>query len=227
MSLFYFLNQTIKKPSAWHSAGGEEAVSHIPETGDDVRVRVELRVDVRDVYLDVRVVAFEADDPRGAAQDADEDDLRGAGVLEVRDRVRRAAAGREHGVQDEVRMLRVHGRRHGAAAEDRSVGLVVTRDAHVTDQRIRQEGQERLLHAVARAHDGNQHRLAEERFAVCRPQNGLDRHRCRREALGCSLCEHQADPVTLPANLIAWSSLVPQPRHGGFDDGMVHWGKGH
>ncbi len=209
-----------KKPSAGHSVGGEEAVAGVAETRRDVRVGVELAVDVAQVDLDVGVVVLEASDARGAAEDADEDDLRGTGVLEVRDRVRRAATGGEHRVEDDIGVLRVHGLRHGATAELRLVRVVVTRDAHVTDDRVGQEREERVEHSAPGPHDRNQHGRVEENLTRRGAQNRLDRHRRGRQVHGRGPGEDQTDPVKFPPELVRSGLFVPQPRHRGLDHGV-------
>ncbi len=206
-----------------------QAVAGVAQARDDVGVLVEHFVHGADDDVDVRVLALHAGDALGAAENTHEDDATRAAVLEVLHGEAGAAGGGQHGIEHEAGADGEHDRGGDLGVrEDRSKGwLVGAAHGQVPDQCLGQVGQERIEHAVASAHDGDQGVLLVDDRAVGLSQWRGDESAGRREAGGGLRGQHQAQAVELRAEFGNTGTLVAQTRNSILCDGVREDGDRH
>ena len=206
-----------------------QAVAGVAQARDDVGVLVEHFIHGADDDVDIRVFALHAGDALGAAEHTYEDDATGAAVLEVLDGEAGAAGGGQHGIEQEAGAQGEHDRGGDLGVrEDRVEGrLVGAAHGQMPDQRLGQVGQERVEHAVAGAHDGDQGVLLVDDRAVGLGQWRGDEPGSRRQAGRGLRGQHKAQAVELRAELCNAGALVAQPRDSILCDGMREDGNGH
>ena len=136
------------------SLRAEEAVARVAEAGDDVAVLVEAAVESGDEYLHIRVRFRHGFDAGGSGDDAHEHDLFAAAVLEEAYRRGRAAAGCEHGIeQDSHAVLDAVGEL--AVVFVRLQRFLVAVESDVSHFGGGEEGVHAVHHAESRAENGH------------------------------------------------------------------------
>ena len=131
----------------------EDAVARVAETGDDVMVRIEALVPCCGEDGHVGVLLLDLRDAFGRGDEVEEDDAAVAELLELRERVARAAAGREHRVDDDGDLVVLGGWDFRVVGDGLGRGLVALH-AEDADLRVGED----VEHGVEHAHAGAQDR---------------------------------------------------------------------
>src|ERR671916_3342096 len=140
------------------AVGAEDAVARVAQPWPDVAVVVELAVHGRGEDRDVGVRLLQRGHTLGRRHQAHEPQPPRAGALEPRDRLRGAAAGGQHRVDDEHLGL-VDAGRHVLVVADGPQRLLVAVHAEMADAGVGHEAQEPVHHAQAGAQDRDDHDL--------------------------------------------------------------------
>ena len=182
---------------------------------------VEVIVERRNVDVHVRVLGLHHLHALGSADDAHELDVLAADFLHELHRSRCAAAGGEHGVDNDDVTLGDIGR-HLEVILHRLERLRVAEQADVTDLDVRHHGDHAVDHAETGAedrHDGQL--LAGDVPAVCRGDRGLDIDLLKREVARSLEAHQHGDLGNQFPELLDAGVLVAQDRELVLDQRVV------